>query len=39
MFDIPSHDNIERCIISEQVVRGESDIELVLKDTEKREVG
>jgi ATP-dependent Clp protease ATP-binding subunit ClpX len=32
MFDIPSCDDIEQCIIDADVIRGESNIRLIKKD-------
>lgn len=36
MFDLPSIDNIERCVINEQVVNGEAEIELISKPKEDK---
>ncbi len=38
MFDIPSYESIERCIISEQVVNGEGEIELIEREAPQQQV-
>jgi ATP-dependent Clp protease ATP-binding subunit ClpX len=35
MFDIPSRDDIEQCIINAETVRGESDVDLLYKDDDQ----
>lgn len=32
MFDLPSHNDIERCVVDANAVRGQGDIQLVLKE-------
>jgi len=32
MFDIPSCDDVEQCIIDAEVVRGEDEVRLIKKD-------
>jgi ATP-dependent Clp protease ATP-binding subunit ClpX len=36
MFDIPSRDDIEQCIITAETVRGESDVDLIYKNSDQR---
>ncbi|PPD30590.1 MAG: ATP-dependent Clp protease ATP-binding subunit ClpX [Methylomonas sp.] len=31
MFDVPSRDNVERCIVNAEVIRGESEIQIIEK--------
>jgi ATP-dependent Clp protease ATP-binding subunit ClpX len=33
MFEIPSREDVEKCTVTAQVVKGEQDIDLVLRDT------
>ena len=35
MFDVPSREDIEQCLIDAETVRGDGDVKLVLKDEEK----
>jgi ATP-dependent Clp protease ATP-binding subunit ClpX len=36
MFDIPSRDDIEQCIINAKSVRGESDVDLLYKKDDEQ---
>ena len=35
MFDIPSHDDVEQCIVNADVVKGEAEIQLIRKAEDK----
>ena len=35
MFDIPSRDDVEKCIIDGETVRGEGDVKIIKKDEQK----
>ena len=35
MFDIPSRDDVEKCIINGETVRGEGDVKIIKKDEQK----
>jgi len=35
MFDVPSREDIDQCIIDAETVRGDGEVRLVLKDEEK----
>lgn len=37
MFAIPSYEHVERCVVSEQVVRGLNDVELVYKEEKEHD--
>lgn len=37
MFELPSYDDIERCLINERVVNGEQDIELIHREPPQQE--
>jgi ATP-dependent Clp protease ATP-binding subunit ClpX len=34
MFDVPSRDNVERCIVNAEVIRGESEIQIIEKEAD-----
>ena len=36
MFDIPSRDDIEQCVVTAATVRGEAEVDLLYKNTEQR---